>query len=168
MKGAHSGEQTAAQRRFVPRRQVTHHPRLDLAHLGVARRKESATLGRQPRLEDPAVVWMGATADQTTPFERQQHLVHRLRGDQSAAGKLGVGEPAAALEHAQRRVLVDRQPVRPHDIVDVPPNHSVDPSDEVEQRRRTVVEVDALSAASWNEWAVIELPGRFDQRYQAI
>jgi hypothetical protein len=49
--------------------------------------------------------------DEVKALERGEQLVHRLAGDEGAAGKLGVGEPGLVGELLQARVLRDGQVV---------------------------------------------------------
>ncbi len=113
VEGADAAQQAVAERGLLAGAQVADHARLDLAHLRVTCREQPPALRGQPGLQDPTVLGMGAPADEAAALEGEQDLVHRLRRHERAAGELGVGQAAAAVEHAQRRVLVDREPTRP-------------------------------------------------------
>ena len=57
------------------------------------------------------MVGVRAALHEPPVLEGEQHLVHRLRGDQRPPGQLGVGQAAAAGQHAQGGVLADGEPV---------------------------------------------------------
>ena len=135
---ADAAQQRGTQRLLLVAAEVGDHPSLDLAHLLVAGGEHLAALGGDTGLQDPAVIGVSAAAHQASLFQREQHLVHRLRRHQSAPRQLSVGQPAAMVEHAQRRVLVHRKAVSAHHFVDRAPHDPIDATDEIEERRPAV------------------------------
>lgn len=129
-----AAQQRRAEARSVLVAEAAHHFGLDLPHLRVAARQEGPPLAGEPSLQDPPVVRMGAALHEPPPLESEQHLVHRLGRHQGPPRQLGVGQTAATIEHAQGRVLVDREPVGLDHRADGLADDPVDAPDEVQQR----------------------------------
>src|SRR3712207_6488499 len=71
----------------------------------------------QPRAEDPAVGLVGAALDETIVLHRGHQLMHRLGRDEVPAGQLRRRQTFAALEDAERRLLLQGPPERPQPLL---------------------------------------------------
>src|SRR3954452_15217326 len=101
----HAAAQAVDQRRALRGRQVEEYLLLEGAdHRGQVVEQPVARV-RERGAQDPLVAGIGLTLDEATALERRDDLVHRLRGDERAAGELSVRQPRPRAQDRQRGVL---------------------------------------------------------------
>jgi len=108
---------------------------LQLGDHRVGATEDAPSRSRQLGAHDPRVGGVGAAAHQAAPLERREHLDHRLRRDQRAAGELRVREARAPAQHRQRGDVGDAELTRRKPLAQLAPDALADAPDDVDQRR---------------------------------
>ena len=93
--------------------QIGEHVLLDAANRGTGHLELAAPAGGQLGRQGPADGCLGRADDESLALEGLQEHVHRLPGDEGAAGELGVGQARSLGEQLQAGVVGDRHAERP-------------------------------------------------------